>query len=106
VTSTPVPASAAHPEDTCGRCGGPNVSWVAPSPLWNAVMRAGDINGPDLYGGIVCPTCFARLAERQGVAFGWRLYATGVLTELATVTPSGRRWDEASWLWVEEAPRV
>lgn len=89
-----------HPERHCGRCRGPNVSWTAPSPLWNQVMRGGDINAPELFGGIVCPTCFARTAEERGIAFGWRLNATDVRVELATTTPSGRVWDAHQWLWV------
>ena len=52
-----------HSERICGRCGGPNVVWWAPSPLWNAVMRGGDIGGTEDFSGVVCPTCFAVLAE-------------------------------------------
>lgn len=93
--------NAEHPERQCHRCGGPNVTWVAPSPLWNQVMRGGDINGTELHGGIVCPTCFAVLAEAAGVAELWQLAPTKVHVELQTVTPSGRVWDEATWMWVE-----
>lgn len=99
LSSTDGPAS--HPEATCGRCGGPNVGWHAPSPLWNQVMRGGDINGTDLFGGIVCPTCFAVLAEQAGIASMWTLRAERVHVELQTVTPSGRVWDEATQLWQE-----
>lgn len=91
-----------HPERICKRCGGPNVrAWCAPSPLWNQVMRGGDINNPDRFGGIVCPVCFAALAEEAGVAQRWRFYAQKVHVELATVTPSGRVWNEKTWLWEE-----
>lgn len=98
--------TAPHPEDTCRRCRGPNVSWHAPSPLWNQVMRGGDINGDDLFGGIVCPTCFAVLAEQAGIASGWTLRADQVHVELQTVTPSGRVWDEAGQLWQEPPAAV
>ena len=94
-----------HPESYCHRCGGPNVYWwSAPSPLWNQVMRGGSINGRELFQGIVCPVCFAALAEEQGVtgrSNGWRFAATDVLVELETVTPSGRVWDEAEQLWMQ-----
>ena len=89
------------PEKYCHCCGGPNVSWTAPSPLWNAVMRSGNINGEDMYCGIVCPTCFAVLAEQSGIAQGWQLTARLVQVELRTVTPSGRTWNESTWLWEE-----
>lgn len=88
-----------HPEDYCHRCSGPNISWSAPSPLWNEVMRGGDINGPWQYGEIICPTCFAILAEAAGVAQRWRVYAERVNVPLATVTPSGRVWNPETWLW-------
>ena len=81
------------------RCRGANPVWTAPSPLWNEVMRGGDINGSELYGGIVCPSCFANLATEAGIAGGWRLIATDVRAELQEVTPSGRRWNEETWLW-------
>jgi hypothetical protein len=89
-----------HPEERCHRCGGPNVhAWCAPSPLWNQVMRGGDINNPDRFDGIVCTVCFAQLAEDEGIASFWRFYAERVHVELATTTPSGRVWNERKWLW-------
>ena len=97
---------AQHPEDKCHRCDGPNISWVAPSPLWNAVMRGGSINGTELFHGIVCPTCFALLAIAAGIASGWRLYANDVMVPLERVTPSGRTWDEAAWLWRNPTDRL
>jgi len=97
----PTPGETEHPERHCGRCGGPNISWSAPSPLWNQVMRGGDIGGTERFDGIVCPTCFAILAEEAGVAELWRLYAERVHVPLETVTPSGRVWDEATWLWIQ-----
>lgn len=92
------------PENVCGRCGGPNVVWVAPSPLWNAVMRGGSIEGVEDYHGIVCPTCFAVLAETSGVASHWELHARDVAVELETVTPSGRTWDADRMMWVTSTP--
>lgn len=92
-----------HPESYCHRCGGPNIVWVSPSPLWNAVMRGGSINGDDEHDGIVCPTCFARLAEERGIASRWRLSAELVAVDLETVTPSGRTWDAETWLWRDAA---
>lgn len=85
-----------HTEAICQRCGGPNIVWFAPSPLWNAVMRGGSINGDEEHG-IVCPICFAALAEERGIATCWRLDAEAVNVELETVTPSGRVWDGRRW---------
>lgn len=86
-----------HPERHCHRCGGPNLPWSAPSPLWNEVMRGGNIHGDEIFDGIVCPTCFMVLAERYGIAELWRLSATRVHRTLQTVTPSGRVWNEQTW---------
>ncbi len=91
-------------ESVCDRCGGINPVWSAPSPLWNAVIRGGDINGSEVFA-FVCPVCFIALAEQRGIALGWRLYATDVAIDLQTVTPSGRVWNDATWLF-EESPAV
>lgn len=93
-----------HPESHCHRCGGPNIIWSAPSPLWNQVMRGGDINGTEIHDGIVCPNCFAVLAEQAGIADLWRLSAKRVHVPLQTVTPSGRVWDEQRQQWVDPQP--
>lgn len=77
--------------------------WTAPSPLWNQVMRGGDINGVELHGGVVCPSCFAALAEEAGVAQSWRFTAEVIHAELQTVTPSGRVWNDATWLWEDRS---
>lgn len=90
---------AEHDEAFCHRCGGPNTVWFAPSPLWNAIMRGGSINGIEDFDGIICPGCFTQLGEARGVAKVWRLWAETVLVDLETVTPSGRVWDEATQLW-------
>lgn len=97
-----------HPEHVCGRCGGPNIPWSAPSPLWNEVMRGGDINATDteLHHGIVCPTCFAVLAEQAGIAQQWRLTAERIHGPLVTTTPSGRTWNEQTWLWDDAASKA
>jgi len=89
--------------EMCARCGGNNPSWSVPSPLWNAVMRGGSINGDALYHDMVCVKCFMQIAEEKGLARGWRLMATEVSAELETVTPSGRVWDERDWLWKDPA---
>lgn len=40
------PIHGEHPEARCRRCGTLNSNdWCAPSPLWNEVMRGGDIGG-------------------------------------------------------------
>ncbi len=90
-----------YPESMCHRCGGPNRPWSAPSPLWNEVMRGGSINGDEIYHGIVCPTCFMVLAEEKGVADLWHLHPRRVHVDLEIVTPSGRVWDDKTWMWVE-----
>ncbi|WCB94471.1 hypothetical protein DSM104299_03208 [Baekduia alba] len=94
---------AEHPETTCRRCGGPNVSWFAPSPLWNAVMRGGSIDGPWEFDELICPTCFCILAEERGIASTWRVHAETINVELETVTPTGRVWDPETDLWVESS---
>lgn len=86
--------------EDCERCGRGNVIWSAMSPLWNAVIRGGSIDGEPKYGDMVCPTCFMQLAEEQGIASHFRVTADEVNVELEMVTPSGRAWDEESALWV------
>ena len=93
-----------HPESRCGRCGGPNRVWYAPSPLWNAVMRGGSINGEEEFS-VVCPTCFVVLAEERGIAQTWRLDAQEVHAELELTTPSGRTWDADADRWREPLDR-
>lgn len=94
-------------EETCHKCGWPFIHWSAPSPLWNEVMRGGDINaGPEPYMGIICPSCFMQLTEEAGIATGWRVYAATVFRILPTVTPSGRVWNPETWLYDDPAPPV
>jgi hypothetical protein len=89
--------------EQCQRCGSANPPWSCPSPLWNAVMRGGSINGDSLYGDMVCATCFTIIAEESGIAASWRLQALDVFATLETVTPSGRVWDCETGLWSEPA---
>lgn len=56
-----------HPEHRCGKCGGRNIVWFAPSGLWNAVVRQPD--GSDQWP-VLCPICFA---ERADIVSAWRL---------------------------------
>lgn len=48
-----------HPEDTCEVCGNYNPRWTADNELFNKV------NGSP--NGIMCPTCFANIAEGKGI---------------------------------------
>lgn len=99
----PATTPRGHPESYCHRCGGPNVVWHAPSPLWNEVMRGGDIYGFGKWGEIICPTCFVVLAAEAGIATRFRVDAMDVQVPLQTTTPSGRVWDESVDLWVDPA---
>jgi hypothetical protein len=85
----------------CHRCGRGNTLWHAPSPLWNAVMRGGSIDGEPKHDDLVCATCFMQLAEEAGVASHFKVFAERVNVELETTTPSGRVWDEERQLWVD-----
>jgi len=71
-TWTPVSSEAAttpfadeHPEDSCKKCGRPNIVWFAPNDLWNRYVR--DQGEP----GILCPVCFVKLAEQGGLITTW-----------------------------------
>ncbi len=87
-------------EETCHRCGRDYTPWSAMSPLWNEVMRGGDINaGPEPYLGMVCCDCFIKLAEQAGVATDWRLHAGQVFRQLKLTTPTGRVWSDQRWLF-------
>jgi hypothetical protein len=59
-----------HPEDRCERCGGANVSWFAPSDIWNRAVRA-VTGGEDV---MICPVCFIKAAEAAGFdKAAWRV---------------------------------
>lgn len=61
----PLEGGTDHPEDRCERCGGKNIVWFADSDTWNAHHGEFDI---------LCPLCFAVLAEAGGFKVaGWRL---------------------------------
>lgn len=94
--------SSAGPGEDCRRCGGPNVIWFAPSPLWNKVMRGNDICGDPLFNDLVCMPCFVALAAEAGVVGVWRLTADPEPEGLIYTTPSGRVWDPDRFLWVAE----
>jgi hypothetical protein len=87
--------------ESCHRCGGSNITWFAPSPLWNLVMRGNDINGDALHDDLVCVPCFVFLAAEAGVEGVWRVSVDPEPDGLVKVTPSGRVWDEYANRWVE-----
>ncbi|WP_158010782.1 hypothetical protein [Tardibacter chloracetimidivorans] len=89
-------------DEQCTRCGHENAIWVAHSPLWNAVMRGGCINGEPEFNDMVCSACFMELAEAKGLATKFRVTAEEINTPLQMTTPSGRVWDDKKWLWVED----
>lgn len=93
-------------EGICRRCGVLNPDWYAPSPLWNAVMRGGSIDGAWEYDELICPTCFCILANERGVAVRFRVDAPDVLVDLETVTPSGRIWNPRTQLWDERKENI
>jgi len=106
----PTLVTLGHPEEVCGRCGGPNLwSWHAPSPLWNAVMRRAD--GTDEWQ-IVCPQCFAELAAAKGVIDAMTVWClrpdSGVIVDLPSTDADGRRWDPERCLWRDayEVPTI
>jgi hypothetical protein len=79
--------------------------WSAESPLWNEVVRGGDINAADEYP-FLCPRCFCRLAEDKGIADKFRLTAPRPLVELKKVTTSGRVWNQDIFLWEDPTEEV
>lgn len=91
-----------HPEAYCHRCGGPNITWWAPSPVWNYVMGYPD----EAHDGIVCPLCFAELAEAKGASEGWRVEPGRWPEGVSLVHTDGRVWDDRAGLWVDPAPVV
>ena len=102
-TVSPVPASipCAGEREMCQRCWREYRVWFAPSPLWNAVMRGGCINGPWEFSELICANCFMEMAEDRGVADQFRVDAAVVKVPLQKTTPSGRKWDAEQDLWVE-----
>lgn len=92
--------------EKCNRCDRDYRMWSTDSPLWNAVMRGGCINGPWEFGEMLCPNCFMEMAEDRGVARNFRVVADDVLVALQTVTPSGRVWNEKRRMWIEPGRRT
>jgi hypothetical protein len=82
----------------CEICGREHRPWAAASPLWNAVVRGGSIDGHEEYE-FLCANCFMELAEDRGIASLFRLTAAKSI-ELETVTPSGRVWSDRHFLWM------
>lgn len=59
-----------HPEAFCDRCGQNNVTWFAPSDLWNRAVRGTpeyEHHGDPM----LCPTCFIHEAEAVGISGPW-----------------------------------
>lgn len=88
-------------EGLCQLCGREYRVWVAASPLWNAVVRGGSINGDEEFA-FLCADCFMGLAEDRGIAAIFRVRADGVTAPLEMVTPSGRIWDDSRFMWVDQ----
>lgn len=99
--------------EVCQRCKNLYLIWIAPSPLWNYVMGPNEKNQLQAYGGMVCMTCFIRLAmnfglsgegwlisvdDKRGIA--WRLELKPEPKGLIFTTETGREWDRDTWRWV------
>lgn len=65
----------AYDGEICRDCGLPvslgigGTYWHAPNELWNLVMGGPDAT--DDPGGCLCPACFTRECERQGIEIHW-----------------------------------
>lgn len=93
------PADPEHPEATCERCGRPNApTWHAPSPLWNAVLRD-PATGADAFS-VLCPPCFAELAEARGLRYYWHFGPHADVAALWT-DRDGRAFDAGQCMWVD-----
>lgn len=63
--AVPVPPDAGEDEAAkCESCGGPAFVWFAPNDLWNLVKGGHAKDDP---GGMLCPNCFIRAAEKKGI---------------------------------------
>jgi len=89
--------SAEKREGLCELCGREYRVWSAASPIWNAAIRGGCINGDERYN-FLCADCFMGLAEDAGAASLFRVTAERT-ANLQTETPSGRVWSDASFVW-------
>lgn len=91
-------ALAERREGLCDRCEREyHPIWAAASPLWNAVVRGGCINGCEEFA-FLCANCFMELAVRRGIAKSFHLDGEA-LVPLQTVTPSGRSWNPKTRLF-------
>jgi len=90
--------------ERCHRCDGENVSWSAPSPLWNLVIRGGSIDGTPRYHDMVCVGCFVTLAGEMGIVGTWRVTVEPDPPGLELVTPAGRVWNPETGFWGDPAP--
>lgn len=99
MSTEPLRMGVSGDHEVCRRCGGENVSWFAPSPLWNLVMRGNDIDGDALFNDLVCMRCFVVLANDVGVEGTWRLAVRPEPVGLILTTPTGRVWDADRDLW-------
>ena len=91
-----------HPENRCDRCGGRNLhNWYADNEVWNEVV-------PER-GAIVCPICFAIMAEEKGIhPTAWRLSREGDGPEvniLRTRLAALKAIVEKPWLVLVQAER-
>lgn len=85
-------------EGHCDRCErNYHPTWAASSPLWNAVVRGGCINGREEYA-FLCANCFMALANERGIASVFSLDGEAKVP-LQIVTPSGRIWNDKTRLF-------
>lgn len=82
-------------EGLCEICDREYRVWAAASPLWNAVVRGGSINGDEEFN-YLCSNCFMGLAEDRGIASLFQVRAAQSVP-LETVTPTGRVWNDAGF---------
>ena len=96
--------STDHPEHYCHRCSGRNaLSWYADSDVWNAVVREGDKDIPE----ILCPICFVELAKEKGVnPTAWRLSKEGDDPESVSWEASMRSLVKRAEMWEAEYQRL
>jgi hypothetical protein len=56
--------------ETCQECGRPYFLWRAADELYSEVTGRVSRNGESA-GGLFCPACFDRMAERRGITLEW-----------------------------------
>ncbi len=90
-------ASVEPAEGRCNHCGGVNpANWHAPSPLWNAVMRAEGVEEV----GFCCPSCFIEVARERGIdSTAWHLSIDGIDLAALWQDADGRAWNAETCLW-------